>query len=196
MSQDDKLYKQLEDFVVTIIKSLENLEKEFTEYIDVTNRRIQNLEEKVHRIDSLADVSGKGLLKAIESSPSPDNVKGLAHLTTPITEQPGKEAKATPQVESPIPKQKAKQPPSIVPRPPSEQKTDVQLPTTMPTSGVPPIPKPPSFKTTIAEEPTTPKLTESVTLEVQKPLADEKKPKKEDEDKDELMSALKIIDSL
>ena len=206
LSQDDKLYKQLEDFVTTIIKSLENLEKEFTEYIDVTNKRIQILEEKVHRMESLADVSGKGLLKAIESSPNADKVKGLAHLTAPTIEQPAKEeVKVTPPVEAPIAEPKVERPPSLVPIPPSEQKTDETPATSIPTSITPPVPKPPSFKPVTAEEPQAidesiaPKPHETRIPEVPKPpddKEDDKKPKKEDEDKDELMSALKIIDSL
>ncbi|MGC9777971.1 MAG: hypothetical protein HZR80_01860 [Candidatus Heimdallarchaeota archaeon] len=199
MSQDDKLYKQLEDFVSTIIKSLENLEKEFTEYIDVTNKRIQNLEEKVHKMEALVDVSSKGLLKAIESSSSPDNVRGLAHLTTPKTDQPIKEeGKIQAPVVSSITQPKAEAP-SIVPRPPTEPRPQITEPTPTSTISAPPVPTPSSFRSVDADEAPTPTTPESRIPEVPKPPTvskDAKKPKKEDEDKDELMSALKIIDSL
>ena len=70
-------------------------------------------------------------------------------------------------------------------------------------TGVPPVPIPPSFKPVLAEEPVKeavvpqPKTAESSTTDgsIATNLEDKKK-KEADKDKDDLMSALKMIDSL
>ena len=75
MSAEERLYKQLEGIVSSIINALEGLEKEFSEYIEETDKRIQRLEDKVHKFESLADVSGKGLVKAIEKMIADDEFR-------------------------------------------------------------------------------------------------------------------------
>jgi len=176
LSAEERLYKQLEGIVSSIINALEGLEKEFSEYIEETDKRIQRLEDKVHKFESLADVSGKGLVKAIESSESPEQVKGLAHLAT--------QSKTT---VSPKPET-----PPAVPQPPAAR--------TSPTSKVPPVPLPPSFKPVLKDESQEPSTSASVIPTIPKPPTTHKDPEeteeKEDKDKKELMSALKKIDEL
>ena len=187
MSAEERLYKQLEGIVASIIKALEGLEKELSEYIEVTDKRIHKLEEKVHKFESLADVSGKGLVKAIETSKSPDQVKGLAHLAS----QSKSTVAPKPEVKTPIiePKAEAK---STIPQPPSTAASLSE------TSKVPPVPMPPSFKPVMREEST--ETTTPASPSVPKPPTIKKESKeaedKEDKDKNELMSALKKIDEL
>jgi len=168
---------------------LEGLEKELSEYIEVTDKRIHLLEAKVHKFESLADVSGKGLVKAIETSKSPEQVKGLAHLA------PKSEPIDTPKpemVKSSVIESRTESPPAV-PQPES--------PSQDPTSKVPPVPLPPSYKPVLKEEPeesvSTPPTSTPI---VPKPPSTAKESNedddKEDKDKSELMSALKKIDEL
>lgn len=184
MSAEERLYKQLEGIVSSIINALEGLEKELSEYIEVTDKRIHKLEDKVHKFESLADVSGKGLVKAIETSKRPDQVKGLAHLAA----QSKPAVTSKPEIQTPVIQPKAETPPAV-PQPPSASKAH--------TSKVPPVPLPPSFKPVMKDEPakpvsTTPSVPRTPTTRKDPEEAEEK----EDKDKKELMSALKKIDEL
>ncbi len=176
MSAEERLYKQLEGIVSSIINALEGLEKELSEYIEETDKRIQRLEDKVRKFESLADVSGKGLVKAIESSESPEQVKGLAHLATQS---------------KPTVRTKPETPPAV-PQPPAAR--------TSPTSKVPPVPLPPSFKPVLKDESQEPSTSAPAIPTIPKPPTTRKDPEeteeKEDMDKKELMSALKKIDEL
>ena len=187
MSAEERLYKQLEGIVSTIIKALEGLERELSEYIEVTDNRIHRLEDKVRKFESLADVSGKGLVKAIESSKSPDQVKGLAHLAA----QSKPAVTPKPEVQTPVIQPKVETPPAV-PQPPSAGTTH--------TSKIPPVPLPPSFKPVLKDEPAQPITTAPTTPSVPRTPTTRKDPKeaeeKEDTDKTELMSALKKIDEL
>ena len=187
MSAEERLYKQLEGIVSSIIKALEGLEKELSEYIEVTDRRIHKLEDKVHKFESLADVSSKGLVKAVETSKSPDQVKGLAH----IAPQSKPAVTPKPEIQTPVIQPKAETPPAV-PQPPSAS--------TAQTSKIPPVPLPPSFKPVMKDEPPKPASTAPTTPIVPRPPTTKKDPEeveeKEDKDKNELMSALKKIDEL
>ncbi|NHK30729.1 MAG: hypothetical protein FK730_05220 [Asgard group archaeon] len=188
MSAEERLYKQLEGIVSSIIKALEGLEKEFSEYIEDTNRRLEVLEDKIQKIGSLADVSGKGLVKAIDESANPEAVKGLAHLT----QKPSIETK----------------PEVIVPPTSTHNETEVRqpIPLTETTKTiqeksipkVPPVPTTPSIQTSIETEPVVEKPTSDEGIpqppKSSEPIEITKDPKKED--KDELMDALKVIDDL
>jgi hypothetical protein len=184
LSAEERLYKQLEGIVSSIINALEGLEKELSEYIEVTDNRIHKLEDKVHKLESLADVSGKGLVKAIETSKSPDQVKGLAHLAA----QSKPAVTPKPEIQTPVIQPKVETPPAV-PQPPSAVKAQ--------TSKVPPVPLPPSFKPVMKDEPVS---TAPTTSSVPRPPTARKDPEeaeeKEDKDKKELMSALKKIDEL
>lgn len=187
MSAEERLYKQLEGIVSSIINALEGLEKEFSEYIEETDKRIQRLEDKVHKFESLADVSGKGLVKAIESSESPEQVKSLAHLAT----QSKPTVSPKPEVQAPAIQAKPETPPAV-PQPPAAR--------TSPTSKVPPVPLPPSFKPVLKDESQEPSTSAPAIPTIPKPPTTRKDPEeteeKEDMDKKELMSALKKIDEL
>lgn len=186
MSAEERLYKQLEGIVSSIIKALEGLEKELSEYIEVTDKRIHKLEDKVHKFESLADVSGKGLVKAIETSKSPEQVKGLAHIAA----QSKPAVTPKPEVHTPVIQPKAETP--AVPQPPGAS--------TAQTSRIPPVPLPPSFKPVMKDEPAQPVSTAPSIPSVPRPPTTRKDPEeaeeKEDKDKNELMSALKKIDEL
>lgn len=187
MSAEERLYKQLEGIVSSIINALEGLEKEFSEYIEVTDKRIQKLEDKVLKFESLADVSGKGLIKAIETSKSPEQVKGLAHLAA----QSKPTVSPKPEVQAPVIQPKSDTPPAV-PKPPSASPT--------PTSKIPPVPLPPSFKPVMKDKLPEPSTSAPATPSVPSPPSTRKDSKegeeKEDKDKKELMNALKKIDEL
>ncbi|MBK5114153.1 MAG: hypothetical protein KGD59_08855 [Candidatus Heimdallarchaeota archaeon] len=187
MSAEERLYKQLEGIVASIIKALEGLEKELSEYIEVTDRRIHKLEDKVHKFESLADVSSKGLVKSIETSESPEQVRGLAHIAT----QSKPAVTPEPEIQAPIMQPKTETPPAV-PQPPSA--------VTAETSRVPPVPLPPSFKPVMSDEPLEAVSTAPATPIVPRPPTarkdSEEAEEKEDKDKNELMSALKKIDEL
>ncbi len=188
MSAEERLYKQLEGIVTSIIKALEGLERELSEYIEVTDKRIHLLEEKVHKFESLADVTGKGLVKAIETSKSPEQVKGLAHLAS--RSEP--EVVSQPKVEAPVIQPKSESPPAV-PQPTSSTPDQ--------TSKIPPVPLPPSYKPVLKEDIEDSPTDTTTTPTIPIPTAVEKEAKvddedKEDTDKSELMSALKKIDEL
>ena len=187
MSAEERLYKQLEGIVSSIIKALEGLEKELSEYIEVTDKRIHRLEDKVHKFESLADVSSKGLVKAIETSKSPEQVKGLAHIVA----QSKPAVTPKPEIQTPVIQPKAETPPAV-PQQPSAS--------TAQTSKIPPVPLPPSFKPVMKDESPEAVSTAPTTPIVPRPPTPRKDPEeaeeKEDKDKKELMSALKKIDEL
>lgn len=187
MSAEERLYKQLEGIVSSIIKALEGLEKELSEYIEVTDKRIHRLEDKVHKFESLAEVSSKGLVKAIETSKSPEQVKGLAHIAA----QSKPAVTPKPEIQTPVIQPKAETPPAV-PQQPSAS--------TAQTSKIPPVPLPPSFKPVMKDESPEPVSTAPTTPIVPRPPTPRKDPEeaeeKEDKDKKELMSALKKIDEL
>jgi len=201
LSSEDRLASQLESIVSSVIKALEGLEKELSEYIEITNKRLQVLEDKVQKFESLADIKSKGgLVKAIESSSNADQVKQLAHLTqrrpSPTVQQ---EQKQPPLAQQPIRRTTSSSPSPPQPMPRSPQRPE--------TSQLPPIPKPPSIGTTLSSESIKPPtinpqthatLSPEHTLDSQRPKEPIKprSEKKEDDDKEELMSALKVIDSL
>jgi hypothetical protein len=190
LSAEERLYKQLEGIVSSIIKALEGLEREFSEYIEVTNKRLQTLEDKMQKMESLADVSGKGLVKAIESSSEPDKVKGLAHLTQSQPKEESSPAQQPPVMQPPE-IDKSMDAPSVQSEPPKETPADQ----------FPPVPTPPSIRTKPSSTPSPPStpVTTSTTSPDQPETPTPSKPEKkkgEDEDKEELLSALKIIDSL
>ncbi|NHJ47661.1 MAG: hypothetical protein FK733_07730 [Asgard group archaeon] len=188
MSAEERLYKQLEGIVSSIIKALEGLEKEFTEYIEVTNKRLQSLEDKIQKMESLADVSEKGLVKAIESSSEPDKVKGLAHLTQSLPEKEISESIVQPK---PI----EMSPPTV----PSDESKPEPLTEEPPTVKFPEVPTPPSVQTPVVKESLVSPSTDESNPVPQPPTTTapkDPKKKKEDDDKEELMSALKKIDSL
>ncbi|HUU79724.1 MAG TPA: hypothetical protein VMX55_15395 [candidate division Zixibacteria bacterium] len=200
MSTDERIYRQLEELSSTIIKALEGLEKEFSEYIEITDNRLQKLEDKIHKLESLSDVTQKGLVKAIESFPDTEKVSTLAHLSSqqfvekpPIVSQPPPKPIETSTLETPTI-------PQNIPIPqPKPQESPVPSPTI---SRIPPVPTPPSFQPILQNE----RLTEPMPLperpeikKIEGSIAEEleeKKKKEEDKDKDDLMSALKTIDSL
>ena len=201
MSNEERIVKQIEDLSTSIIKALEALEKELSEYIEITDSRLQKLEEKVHKFESFVDVSGKGLVKAIEHSKEEEKTSTLDHLSSqPKLEQP---APVTPPITPPTP--------SVTPSMPSQTITRIEPPTPpkepeietkqeVPISKIPPIPTPPSFKTVLED-----KSREQITTgegelskgegSIAKDLEDKQK-KEDDKDKEDLLSALKTIDSL
>ena len=208
MNTEEELVKQLEGIVSSMIKALESLEKEFSEYIDVTNKRLQVLEDRIQRFDSLAAVSGQGLVKAIEGTPDFEKVEGLAHLSTQKTEtQP---PQTTPPVTAEIESKEEIQPQDIQPTIEIPSPSDVieETPTTPQTddySELPPVPVPPTFKTDDVIETPEPEIEGQLASPVvQQPIAPtgDSIPKTEvmgiedEDDKKELMSALKLIDSL
>jgi len=189
LSTEERLYKQLDGIVSSIIKALESLEKELSDYIVVTNKRLKILEEKVTKFESLADVSEKGLVKAIESTSSSEKVKTLSHIA-PQEHPPAPKVDQRPIPTPPIAKVEA----PIESAPIKQPETSYIQPTTTPS-----IPKPPAFKAELSTEieaPTVPEIPITETPNLKEPSVEKKDSKKEDEDKDELMSALKIIDSL
>lgn len=185
MSAEDRFYKQLEGIVSSIIKALEGLEKEFSEYIEITNKRLEVLENKAQKMESLADVSGKGLVKAIDTSINPEAVKGLAHLT----QQSSPETEPIAIKQQPIIKEEEVYSKPIAYEDPTKIMPEKSIP------DIPPVPIPPSVQTPVEEKAIVEKPTEEAVIP-QPPKTTEttKEPKKED--KEELMDALKIIDSL
>lgn len=201
MSADERIYRQLEELSSTIIKALEGLEKELSEYIEVTDNRLQKLEDKIHKLESLSDVTQKGLVKAIESSPDTEKVSTLAHLSSqqaaekpPIVSQPPPRPIETSTLEAP----------TVIPQnisipQPKPQESPVPPPSI---SRIPPVPTPPSFQPVLQNERATELMPLPERLEIKKiegSIVEElevKKKKEEDKDKDDLMSALKTIDSL
>ena len=194
MSTEQKFYKQLEGIVTSVIKALEGLEKELSEYVKVTNNRLQKLEDKINKIESLVDVSGKGLVKAIESAPAFENVETLAHIATQA------KAKTSEKISPPlIQKKEIFVDESAKP----ESNFDAESTTASASSvKVPQIQIPPITKSLKKEEHSIEIPDEDLKQkeELKPSILDKSKKdilkKEDDEDKDELRSALKIIDSL
>ena len=197
MSTEERLAKQLDNIAGSIIKALESLEKELSEYIDVTNKRLHVLEDKVTKFESLAVVSSKGLVGAVQESNNSGTVKGLAHLSTPSSSPSPTPPKSIqpPVVQPNISSTPSVVQPSVSSPPPAPTIPKVEQPQPTPPvvsqeTKLPPVPAPPTYKATLADE-------KSTTDIPQPPTTDDKKTdKKNGEDKEELMSALKIIDSL
>lgn len=204
MSAEERIYKQLENISSTIIKALEALEREVAEYIQVTDSRLLKLEEKINRLGALADVSSRGLVKTVENSTEKGEVSALSHITTP-TSSPTPQTPTPPpvtQIESP--KEQPPQPIVSTPEPSSPQPSVVTPVEAPDFTKIPAVPIPPTFKATLEEKPVKeeitipqPKSSESSLSESSVAEKLEEKEKKEtDKDKDDLMSALKMIDSL
>ena len=212
MSAEERIYKQLEDISTSIIKALEGLEKELAEYIKITDSRLGKLENKVQRLESLADVSSSGLIKTIEKSTSQDKTSELSHIATQPNPPPSEPISQT--IEPIVTKPVLEPKPEPTPTPQPQMSTAIPKPVTSAVkmteappmdSKIPPVPIPPSFKPVLQGEQENvpeavvpqPKPTAS-TPEKSTISADleEKKKKEADKDKDDLMSALKMIDSL
>lgn len=184
MNSEDRLYKQLEAISTTVIKALESFEKELSEYIEITDERLQTLEKKVNKMEAYMDVSNKGLIKAMENSSSEKTKHATQQppaIKTEVSEIPQqKEAIQTNKQVSEKPEQ------PMTDRPPRPQTKSFS------------IPKPPKFEASLKKEQKTsesPKQ-ESKILENQEQKKEKTGKEKEDPDKEELMSALKLIDSL
>ncbi len=192
MSSEEKLAKQLDDIASSIIKALEGLEKELSEYIEITNKRLHILEDKMQKLESLADVSGKGLIKAIES-PKPQEHSTFSQAKTHQPIDSPQPKPITPSIEQP----------KITTAPPTATipKVESEIPQSKPIiteSKLPPVPIPPTFQPKIEElsPEITPPTTDPEVPSTPETKSDDPTKKKDSEDKDELMSALKIIDSL
>ncbi len=203
MSAEERIYKQLESITSTIIKALEGLEKELAEYIQVTDSRLHKMEDKINRLEALADVSSRGLVRTVEDSIEKEKVSALSHIVTP-TSNPIPQPPTPPVAHTESPKEQSTQPVISTPVP-KEIQTPIVAPVETPDfSKVPEVPIPPSFKPVLEEEPTKeenivpqPKHSESSLPDSSVAEKLEEKEKKEtDKDKDDLMSALKMIDSL
>lgn len=194
MSRDERIYQQIEELSSFIIKALESLEKELSEYINVTDQRLQTLEDKVQNLESLTDVAGKGLLKAMEDKSKkeskPSTLPKKTSKQSEIIRQP------TPESFEGIEKKNSAEGRTV------ERKREVI--SEIPQPPVPQTIKPSSIKEERKNQGTqkikapTPPTSEPATEK--KGKQEEKKGEEsiiEDEkDREELMSALKIIDSL
>ncbi|MFW9924711.1 MAG: hypothetical protein ACFFDW_15630 [Candidatus Thorarchaeota archaeon] len=226
MNSDERIYRQVEELSSSIIKALEALEKELSQYIEITDKRLHTLEDKVQKLESLVDVSSKGLVKSFEqqresitpplqqstpfSQPKPvQTIPQSYHAAppTPIIEKP-----TSPSV--PTVHQSPPQPPHTTseitktPEAPSERPSTIPTHPTTPVpqseaSRFPPIPKPPSFEATLEKKPDEelldiPERDDSIKKH-EGNIAEEieiKEKKETDKDKEELLSALKMIDNL
>ncbi|MHA1124436.1 MAG: hypothetical protein ACTSO7_01600 [Candidatus Heimdallarchaeota archaeon] len=218
MSLEERIFKQIQDLSTSIIRALDSLEKELSEYIEVTDKRLHKIEDKILKVESYMDASSQGLVKSIEST-APEKT-----ISLPQT-HPREEAATQPVVQPPvtasIEQSKASVPitPLSADIAPKKQPQVKEKPSVPSTSSIPPVPTPPSFKAVISEEkstaqpPTTtqPPVTSlppiPKTPEVQQPKAETKQApvspqveegekKEDDKDKKDLMSALKMIDSI
>lgn len=216
MSTEERIYKQLENISASIIKALEGLETELAEYIQVTDSRLNKLEDKIKRLDALADVSSKGLVKTIEDSTDKEKVATLSHIATPTsnsTPQPStplisqtEELAPQPTVSSPVPSPELAPQATVSSPTPDPEPSPVITPIeTSNLSEIPKVPIPPSFKPVLQEEepakeeiiiPQPKDLDSSLPKSSIAEELEEKKKKEADKDKDDLMSALKMIDSL
>jgi len=198
LSAEDRLVNQLESIVSSVIKALEGLEKELSEYIEVTNRRLDILEKKMKKFESLEDVKSKGgLVKAIESSSNSEQVKPLAHLAR--HQSSNQQSTLPDKMQQQASLQQQSRPSIMPPVTPSSQQQQQPGPPNL--SKLPPIPKPPSFETSIEtiKAPTVrtpPPIVHETPSELPKKDGKPQLKKKEDNDKEELMSALKTIDAL
>ncbi|MHA1760510.1 MAG: hypothetical protein ACTSXA_07800 [Candidatus Heimdallarchaeota archaeon] len=219
MSLEERIFKQIQDLSTSIIRALDSLEKELSEYIEVTDKRLLKLEDKFQKVESYIDASSKGLVKSIEST-APEKTISLPQ--THPREKAASQPAIQPPVTAPIEQSKVSLPitplsADIKPEKPAAQvKEKPSIPST---SSIPPVPTPPSFKAVISEEkpaaqapittkqpvtsqPPIPKIPEvqQPKAETQQapvaPQVEEGEKKEDDKDKKDLMSALKMIDSL
>ncbi len=204
MSAEERIYKQLENITSAIIKALEGLEREVAEYIQVTDSRLHKLEDKINRLEALADVSSKGLVKTVEDSEDKEKVSALSHITTPTSSPIPQTPTPPPVTQIETPKEQPLQPVVSTPEPSSPQPSVIASIEAPDFTKIPAVPIPPTFKATLEEKPAKeeitipqPKSSESSLSESSVAEKLEEKEKKEtDKDKDDLMSALKMIDSL
>ncbi len=203
MSDEERIYKQLENISSTIIKALEGLEKELEDYIQVTDSRFLKLEDKVNRLEALANASSRGLVKTIEDSTDKKEISELSHIVPKRSSSiPQPTTSHVSQVESL--KEHSSQPKISTPVPIPTQSPIIAPVETPAFSKVPEVPIPPSFKPTLEKEPVKEEITVPQPKKSESSLPnnsiaeklEEKKKEETDQDKDDLMSALKMIDSL
>ena len=222
LSLEERIFKQIQDLSTSIIRALDSLEKELSEYMEVTDKRLIKLEDKFQKVESYIDASSKGLVKSIEST-APEKTISLPQ--THPREKAASQPAVQPVVQPPVTAQ-AEQPKTSIPITPlsaeikpKKQPQVKEKPSVPSTNSIPPVPTPPSFKAVISEEKpaaqapitTQPPVTSQPpipkTPEVQQPKAEtqqapvapqveEGEKKEDDKDKKDLMSALKMIDSL
>ena len=209
LSLEERIFKQIQDLSSSIIRALDSLEKELSEYIEVTDNRLHKLEDKILKVESYIDASSQGLVKSIESSPPEKTISlPVTHPQEKVTTQPTAKSSATASIEQP----KASHP--TTPQPivsiPEKQTQVTGKVSTPDASKMPPIPTPPSFKPVISEEkpadqshiPKVPEIPQQQQEKIDAPQAptapqgEEGEKKEDDKDKKDLMSALKMIDSL
>jgi hypothetical protein len=209
LSLEERIFKQIQDLSTSIIKALDSLEKELSEYIEVTDKRLHKLEDKMQKVESYMDASSKGLVKSIENSP-PEKTISLPQ-TQPVEKtvvQPAIQPPVTASVEQTKTTKPIK--PLAAEITPEIQTKVKEKPSVPSTSSIPPVPTPPSFKAVISEEKkaqplVTSKPPEPKTSEVQQQKtpqtptvsqSEEGEKEEDDKDKKDLMSALKMIDSI
>lgn len=230
LSLEERIFKQIQDLSSSIIRALDSLEKELSEYIEVTDKRLHKLEDKIQKVESYVDASSKGLVGSIEST-APEKTLSLPQShpremagTQDAAPHPTVTPTVTASVEQPkVTPPTTPQPTVTTPEKIIQSKEPISAPIT---SSIPPIPTPPSFKAVISEEekrekqpsvtseapittqppitslppiPKTPEMQQPKTDAPQAPEApqgEEGEKKEDDKDKNDLMSALKTIDSL
>ncbi len=214
MSLEERIFKQIQDLSSSIIRALDSLEKELSEYMEVTDNRLHKLEDKMLKVNSYINASSQGLVKSIESSP-PEKTISLpsTHPQENVTTQPMVKPPATASIEQAKVSPTTPQPPVSIPEKQTQVTSKVSTPDT---SKMPPIPTPPSFKPVISKEkpadqppvmsqPQIPKVPETPPQQQEKidapqtptaPQGEEGEKQEDDKDKKDLMSALKMIDSL
>ncbi len=222
LSLEERIFKQIQDLSTSIIRALDSLEKELSEYMEVTDKRLHKLEDKFQKVETYMGASSKGLVKSIESSP-PEKTISLpqTHPREKAASQPAVQPVVQPPVTAPTEQPKVSLPitplsAEIKPEKPPQVKEKPSVPST---TSIPPVPTPPSFKAVISEDkpaaqapitaqtpvtsqPPIPKIPEvqQPKAETQQapvaPQVEEGEKKEDDKDKKDLMSALKMIDSL
>lgn len=208
----EELVKQLEGIVSSMIKALESLEKEFSDYIEVTNSRLQVLESKVQKIDArdqaishtTTDSLEKDDVSSIES-PSIEHEEPLPPTTTPIepsiNEKHQEDVTTTPiqhhPVSQPIVAEHVDATSNIQQ---TSEGSSNEHPTVPPVPTLPPTV--PSVRSSDQQKPIveakdiTPPTTSQASTETIKPDTKPSTEITDEDDKKELMSALELIDSL
>ena len=213
MTAEDRFYKQLEEISSSIMRALEALEKELTEYIGSTDKRLQTLEEKVQKMESFIEITSRGVTSKIDDlnskpySPAP-SIQKLPEQSTLIQPIESEPQERTPMsafqgknISSPITKVDPPTPLntySLV-----KEESNLVIPPLNPEQPSP-IPKPPVYTPALEKEDdediiTLPERKEPLQKRSEGALAielEEKKKKEQDKDKEELLSALKMIDEL
>lgn len=198
MSSEERIYKQVEELSASILKALEGLENELSEYMDDTDKRLHFLEEKVKKLEAFIEASKKTSIIETTTTTSPKVIappttdapfqKPFAPTTKTIPPIP-----RTPQVEASVKKEDV------------QQKEEIGIAPQIDRATIPPIPKPPSFssvKESVEGKEGLMELPERKTADKPKddvPISDkldEKEKKENDKDKEELLTALKKIDAL